>query len=424
MKVAVISDIHAKIDDSAVGTNMLYNGIRNLLQENDKVILNGDIFDCMVGKSWKDTEQNTRKLLQKYKKLAQLIAKDNRIIYVRGNHDCTIKSKVNMYNIPVYLDYEITNSRGERFRFSHGHNVDPLIKNKITRWISNIGTNLLNRWILRKKGLDFELQGWARKISNICRFNNKTYLKYCKKLFNDNPDIVFQCFGHTHIPSWNVIDTKYGKRHYINCGAGINYRDDCLIIDTEKKVYTLYSLYATKLTNKRIAQIKKGDVLAVFDTGSIGANIISDIFPGISYDISHLALCKSNKKCIEATLKGVVENNIHKYKSSHVIALICRPNDRNKEKINNMIDYAESKIGSKYSYKQILYIFYSILRKYVGMSTKSIDIDSKKYTCSELVAEAFYSVYSEYIYKNVRPAMTHPFHIVVSDKFYTVAMES
>lgn len=426
MKIAVISDIHLKVEDRTPKSNQfgIQTKIRDLLETCDKVILNGDIFDCYVGKSWNDTEKNAYKLLKKYNTLVTYIASNDNIIYISGNHDTSIATMAPQFGLKAHKNYEITNSSGNIFRFSHGHEIDPLSINKIIRFLSFLSVNILNSIIFRKKGHEYELHRWVKRMKNISRYKNKTYLKYCKKLFNNNPDIVFQCFGHTHIPSWNVIESKFGKRHYLNCGTNIEYRDDYLIVDTEELKYKLNSIYPTKLTRKRAKRIKKGDILAAFNTNNILSHIISSIPEGPDYNISHIALCKSNKRCIEAVSTGVKERRVSNFIKNKYRLVILRPYDKDKKKIDDMVNHANNRVGSKYAYKQIIYLAIDTLLGYIGIHIKDKDVDIDEYTCSEIVAESYLASYETPIYANIIPSMIHPYHILISDKLFAMMEEN
>jgi len=125
-----------------------------------------------------------------------------------------------------------------------------------------------------------------------------------------------------------------------------------------------------------ISEIKKGDVLA-YKGYLPHSQIIKSI---IKSDYSHVCLYIGNGKLVEADYSGIEYANIDKYKGRLDI-YTCDLTDSQRKQI---CDYAISRIGQKYDY---LLLFFLFLRKLFKLRFRFKD--RKADICSELVNDSY-----------------------------------
>ena len=197
MKYMIISDLHlgdgSNADDFGNNDDKL---IKLIKKENpDKLILNGDIFECWQFKM--------RKIEIAHKKIIDFFNSID-TIYIKGNHD---------YSLFGRLEYVI-NTDQKKILITHGFQNDPLMTNRFIRFgvylvglVERIFPNIDN--IFSK----------SKQDSNI----EKNAMKYAKTKLKKYDQVIL---GHTHKAG------KFLDKKYINDGSCIDGKFDYHIITT------------------------------------------------------------------------------------------------------------------------------------------------------------------------------------------------
>ncbi len=215
MRLLILSDLHIgnKHNIFQWDDNEFIDKVSSIISqyEIDGVILNGDIYDL-----YKFTEDEIR---EQHKEIIEFLSQ---FIYIRGNHD---------WNWNDGLDnFLITNSKGQKIYFEHGHLQDFLNGFTTGRFIA---TRLLR--ILRKL-LKFE---FVKNIynnfvdndsENIHKHNRLKYIIYAFKLFA-NYDIV--CLGHVHKAEVFKTFDRDERKIYLNSGTCSQGKFQAIVFNTE-----------------------------------------------------------------------------------------------------------------------------------------------------------------------------------------------
>lgn len=249
MQIAVLSDLHlGKKDDldqfhrNQGAEEQLYQLLNYLEKSVDKIVLLGDIFETLRGKTVtkKGKVKELLAALESYPEITNKIQNDDRYIYVHGNHDLIAKD---VMNAPKEWKVEVD---GVRMVFFHGHHLDPFTHPFAwTRWLSEVGV-----WaggMLERTGMDI-----TRKWNIRSKFKalndqwpiSKFELAATKVAKFMNTDIVVT--GHSHHPM------KFEKDDvlFMNSGARVCGRQDMLILDTTSKEFDLYKKFNPSSQNE------------------------------------------------------------------------------------------------------------------------------------------------------------------------------
>lgn len=139
--VQVFSDMHlaASAEDGTADYQLddaeTAGWLRQALQRNDWVVLNGDIFECQqpnlrslasgeLGSNWRQVQAGLfRKVARRYPLTVELIETEERLIYVTGNHDAIVGSaRLLNRTRPEWVWQPPVG--GWRVHFAHGHQAD------------------------------------------------------------------------------------------------------------------------------------------------------------------------------------------------------------------------------------------------------------------------------------------------------------
>lgn len=233
MIITSISDVHIK-ESSDQNFSLLNSFFKHSdVQKSDYIILNGDIFDILIG--------GKVQYLKKYHSFFELISKSIRngstIIYIEGNHDFhierLIRKSLKKLSIPkekfihVKSHYDITVG-SKVIRFTHGDDVeldnlvyqnykrkinnpfvkflgDYIVPFRFIEWIGHRASNKsresnLNKYELSKEGQEF--------VKDKFRRSSEVYLK-------ENKNVYGLVCGHSHCKDLYKIEDD---RYYINNG--------------------------------------------------------------------------------------------------------------------------------------------------------------------------------------------------------------
>lgn len=210
----IISDIH-------LGSAVSRAGELIKLLENysfRQLILNGDIFDDLNFKRFRDEDWELLRYLR-------IFSKDNakKIIWIIGNHDGDAKFLSDLLGIRIYEKY-FWRYNSKTYLAIHGHQFDDfLYKHTI---ISNISS-----WIYY---LIQRLDGESQRLSRFIKRASKSWLKVSNKVAmralnhakTNNADVVI-C-GHTHQAKYH----KNGSTEYYNSGCWTDKPSHYITIDS------------------------------------------------------------------------------------------------------------------------------------------------------------------------------------------------
>lgn len=225
MKIAVISDLH--IGDKS-STDMFkhkekdfINFLDYLEDRFDKVVLLGDIYECLCPKLPFKAEKQLNKVISTYPEISERFFTNRKYIYVPGNHDY-IACKV--FNLPDSL---IINTDGIKIIFKHGHQYDNLIYKapKTCEFFSCLGG-----WMLRcrMESLYNIIRNIERDINDAGTGVTQFHLKAVYEAEKMGAQLVVT--GHTHM----MRKFKYNDVTYANSGTCSNGHISFLKINTEK----------------------------------------------------------------------------------------------------------------------------------------------------------------------------------------------
>ncbi|WP_127715317.1 UDP-2,3-diacylglucosamine diphosphatase [Halobacteriovorax sp. HLS] len=233
MKISSISDVHVKVLDDNSFKILSSFFAQEIVQKSDYIVLNGDIFDLLLG--------TKSQYIDKYESFFKLIEKATSmgatVVYLEGNHDFfldrMISSSYERFNIPrdkfihCRSEYRIEVD-GEILLFTHGDDVE--IDNIAYQKYKSRVNNKLMKFITRNI-LPFSLIEWiGQKSSDYSRSKNSKHYEMssegqefvkdkfrqsAQKFFNDNRDVKGLICGHSH--SKDLYKLDHGK-YYINNG--------------------------------------------------------------------------------------------------------------------------------------------------------------------------------------------------------------
>jgi len=132
---------------------------------------------------------------------------------------------------------------------------------------------------------------------------------------------------------------------------------------------------------------QSGDILMVHNNTWLGKAIRCIT----RSSFNHCGIFVSEDELVEATYKGVEQNNISKFDSlvtsNKCSYSVYRVKNITSEQIQTVVNFVKQEVGDKYEITQIIELFF-VFVFHLPRNLNLID-DKKQWICSELVAEAF-----------------------------------
>lgn len=238
MQIAVISDLHLgrknKLDqfNRNLGAEaQLYTLFKYLENHVDKIILLGDVFETMRGKTL-DHEARLRAVLKDYPKISDKILNNKKYVLIQGNHDLITGKVLNALEMLKIKD------NGTSIAFFHGHQLDPIVS---SFWVKKFGRTGV--WIggwLERMGFDVtQKSNLSSKIKalndqwKVGKFENMAAVMGAEL----GADIVVT--GHSHHP----MKVEFDDALFLNSGTRVCGRQDMVLIDTSAHTYDVYKTF-------------------------------------------------------------------------------------------------------------------------------------------------------------------------------------
>jgi UDP-2,3-diacylglucosamine pyrophosphatase LpxH len=238
MQIAILSDLHLGRKDSLDqfsrnpgAEETLYLLLKNLETSVDKIILLGDIFETLRGRTL-NAEKELREVLKMYPIITKKIMDDDRYILISGNHDA-VTSKV--LQAP---DWVRLKDHGTSISFFHGHQLDPFVEGFWTNNFEKIGV-WLGGW-LERAGIDITKKGnISSKLKALAnQWKVGKFERLAAAMGEDlKSDLVVT--GHSHHP----MKVEFGNTLFLNSGTRVAARQDMIILDTSSQEYEVYKKY-------------------------------------------------------------------------------------------------------------------------------------------------------------------------------------
>lgn len=238
MQIAVLSDIHLGRKDKLDQFNRnpgaeeaLYSLLANLENSVDKIVLLGDIFETLRGKTL-NAKKELREVLKMYPVITKKIIDDDKYILISGNHD-VVTSKI--LNAP---DWVRLKDHGTSISFFHGHQLDPFVEGFWTNNFEKIGV-WLGGWFERA-GLDVTKKGnISSKLKALAdQWKVGKFERLAAAMGEDlKSDLVIT--GHSHHP----MKVEFDSTLFLNSGTRVAGRQDMIILDTASQQYEVYKQY-------------------------------------------------------------------------------------------------------------------------------------------------------------------------------------
>jgi len=216
--LVIISDIHL----GAVGCHA-----KELLQylksiKPKMLVLNGDIIDI-----WQFRKRFFPKShLKVIRHLTGLIAKNNKVVYITGNHDELLRKFVQFNNGSFKLVNKLLlDLHGKKVWIFHGDVFD--ITMQYSKWLARLGSFGYDFLILLNSFSNFILTRLGQeKISFSKRIKHsvKSAVSYINKFEETAADIAiskgysYVICGHIHQPEIRKISNLHGEVMYLNSG--------------------------------------------------------------------------------------------------------------------------------------------------------------------------------------------------------------
>ena len=243
MQIAVISDLHLGRKDKLDQFNrnpgaeaQLYKLLKYLENHVDKIVLLGDVFETLRGKTFSQ-EEELRKVLKAYPLIAEKI-ESKKYTLIHGNHDA-VAGKI--LNAPQMIRIKDGNTSAI---FFHGHQLDPVVQDFWTKNFESLGV-WLGGW-LERMGLDVtKKMNFSSKLKSL---NNQwkagKFESAAVALGNQlKADIIVT--GHSHHPMKFEMDTHL----FLNSGARVAARQDMVILDLKNNEHKVYKRFTADSQN-------------------------------------------------------------------------------------------------------------------------------------------------------------------------------
>ena len=235
MQIAVLSDLHLgckdKLDQfyrTEGAEEQLYSLLDYLERTVDKIVLLGDIFETLRGKSF-NTEKELVRILKAYPNFSSRILDNPKYELIQGNHDLDTVNLLSARKQIVLKDH------GDKIFLMHGHQLDPLVADFWTRNFEHFGV-WFGGWASRL-GYD-----WTVKMNDISKYKSENNLwkpgpfeklsAWVAKQKGCNIVIT----GHSHHP----MKEEFNGTLFMNSGTRVAGRQDLVIVDTASNDYNLY----------------------------------------------------------------------------------------------------------------------------------------------------------------------------------------
>lgn len=233
MKIAVISDLHigaGDVTDQFGHDDFEFMKFLKFLENNfEKIILLGDIYECLMPKKPGQFKQALTNCFDSHKEIVKRF-ENPQYSYIHGNHDIITNS---VMKIPDELYLNVDN---QKIIFTHGHQYDRLIQN--AKFLSEIGI-FFGGWLLRLgfmplykliKLIDVHFTKMENNFPNE-KLKTRFRSLAIKNAQQRNADIIVT--GHTHI----AAASEYDNRLYLNSGTCSEGRISFLSMDTKSGDY-------------------------------------------------------------------------------------------------------------------------------------------------------------------------------------------
>jgi len=238
VQIAVISDLHLGRKDKLDQFNrnpgaeaQLYQLLNYLETHVDKIVLLGDIFETLRGRTLNKTKE-LKAILQHYPQFANKVMNDDRYVLMKGNHDLA-SGKVLGAN-----EYLTVKEDNKNILFFHGHQLDPIVADFWTKNFEELGV-WLGGWLERMK-IDITKKGNIsskfKALNNLWKVGGFEIAAAAmgKKL---KADIIVT--GHSHHPMKVEIENHL----FLNSGTRVCGRQDMIILDTNVNDYEIYKKF-------------------------------------------------------------------------------------------------------------------------------------------------------------------------------------
>lgn len=202
MKILIFSDSHL----THVFDEKKYRFLKKIIEQADKVIINGDFWDGFI-------TSFDRFINSPWKKLFPLL-KAKKTVYIYGNHDHSKFSdrRVKLFSTVQTQKYELK-IKDKTYTFEHGHSSFVFYN-----WEQRISPRLLRYLTIRAGYVEkFLTKSWGRSTKYFGHHLNRRLKKYATP---GNGHVVI--FGHTHHAEHdkkiNFVNTgyiQYGLAQYV-----------------------------------------------------------------------------------------------------------------------------------------------------------------------------------------------------------------
>ena len=248
MKMAIISDVHAK-KSHLESYNFLLSFMKDKrVLDSESIFFLGDIFDLMVGNHAEYIDQYS----DFFNALANLLKKKKKVFFFEGNHDFHLRRLFDFFLEKYNLDPQLftyleggfhLRVKGKNYYFSHGDDIEignytyKFYKSIVRSWpLKMVADNLFSFSFMERLGFRISENSKKRnknkyqKISLNKKIKEK-YLKSVETFFSKS--LPFEQFdyiicGHSHIK-----EHYYSKKGfcYLNNGFALKSKTFILIED-------------------------------------------------------------------------------------------------------------------------------------------------------------------------------------------------
>ena len=199
----IISDIHLGSDVcQADALDKFLKKIQDDKIQTRRLIVNGDLFDCLNFNKLPKSHWHILKDLRK-------LSKKTEVIWINGNHDGHYEYVSNLIGLEFVQEYTFE-SDDKKVICLHGDKFDNFIQQypMLTYFADGI------YWLMQKIDKSHSLAVYAKKNSKTFLRNSDRIKKEAVKYAKENgADII--CCGHTHFPETTLVDGIW----YCNSGC-------------------------------------------------------------------------------------------------------------------------------------------------------------------------------------------------------------
>lgn len=212
VKIATISDMHLSSRDSRTvsaffNDKKLSSFLRKVTSKVDLLVLNGDILELLHPKIFPFSYLSEfRKVKHTYPLTLEEISKNQKIFYIRGNHD----PKVWIPYKRTYDKIRLVNPGGELL-FTHGHDgINKIKAFEIVDYFVGWSRRILGytKSKIIENFVEDKIENTFLSNGNISRFVKKSVIRHY-----ENPELKGIVYGHLHLP-FNIdfnIENVFGR---------------------------------------------------------------------------------------------------------------------------------------------------------------------------------------------------------------------